>query len=240
MKKLIVICSLFVLPLAGCDTARGILNSTGSGNLSKTEVVQGLKEALRVGTDSATFHLALLNGFYGDDIIRILMPPDVQKVEKTLRGVGLGKTVDNAILSMNRAAEDATKYAGGIFFNSIKQMTIQDAFGILKGDDHAATNYLKRTTTAQLTIAFKPIISKSLEYVNATKYWKDVFTAYNRFSSNPVNTDLTDYVTAKALEGLFYHIGLEEQKIRKDPAARITDILKKVFGNPNQQKAGGL
>ena len=240
MKRLIIIYSFFVLPLAGCDTARSILNSSGYGNLSKAEVAQGLKEALRVGTDSATFHLALLNGFYGDDIIRILMPPEVQKVEKTLRGAGLGKTVDNAILSMNRAAEDATKYAGDIFLNSIKQMTIQDAFGILKGDDHAATNYLKRTTTAQLTTAFRPIISKSLEYVNATKYWKDVFTAYNRFSRNPVNTDLTDYVTAKALEGLFYHIGLQEQKIRKDPAARITDILKKVFGNQNQQKAGRI
>ncbi|MDQ6844692.1 MAG: DUF4197 domain-containing protein, partial [Bacteroidota bacterium] len=166
MKKLIVILTLFVLPIAGCDTARSILGSAGSGNLSNAEVVQGLKEALKTGTDSATFHLALLNGFYGDDIIRIMMPPEAEKIEKTLRKVGFGKTVDNAILSMNRAAEDATKYAGDIFLNSIKQMTIQDAFGILRGDDHAATNYLKRTTTVQLTTAFKPIISKSLEYVN--------------------------------------------------------------------------
>lgn len=240
MKKCIVIVCLFILPVTGCDTARSILNSSGYGGLSNTEVVQGLKDALRVGTDSATFHLGLLDGFYGDDIIRILMPTEAQKVEKTLRSVGFGKTVDNAILTMNRAAEDATKYAGDIFLNSIKQMTIQDAFGILKGDDHAATNYLKRTTTVQLTTAFKPIISKSLDYVNATKYWKDVFTAYNRFSSTPVNTDLTDYVTGKALEGLFYHIGLEEQKIRKDPAARVTDILKKVFGNQNQQSGRGL
>ena len=241
MKKWIVIICLFIFPITGCDTARSILNSAGYGNLSNEEVVQGLKEALRVGTDSATFHLGLLNGFYGDDIIRILMPPEAQKVEKTLRSVGLGKTVDNAILSMNRAAEDASKYVGDIFLNSIKQMTIQDAFGILRGDDHAATNYLKRTTTIQLTAAFKPIISKSLSYVNATKYWKDVFTAYNRFSSNPVDTDLTDYVTGKALEGLFYHVGLEEQKIRKDPAARVTDILKKVFGNQNPVKTtGGL
>lgn len=241
MKKWIVIICLFIFPITGCDTARSILTSAGYGNLSNEEVVQGLKEALRVGTDSTTFHLGLLNGFYGDDIIRILMPPEAQKVEKTLRSVGLGKTVDNAILSMNRAAEDASKYVGDIFLNSIKQMTIQDAFGILRGDDHAATNYLKRTTTTQLTAAFKPIISKSLSYVNATKYWKDVFTAYNRLSSNPVDTDLTDYVTGKALEGLFYHIALEEQKIRKDPAARVTDILKKVFGNQNQAKTtGGL
>ena len=231
MKKLIVIYSLFILPLAGCDTARNILSAGGSGNLSNAEVVQGLKEALRVGADSATFHLGLLDGFYGDDMIRIVMPPEAKKVEKTLRDVGLGKTVDQAIVSMNRAAEDASKYVGDIFVNSIKQMTIQDALGILKGGDFAATDYLKSTTTIQLTAAFKPIVSKSLQYVNATKYWKDVFTVYNRFSNTPVNTDLTEYVTQKTLDGLFYHIGLEEQKIRKDPAARITDILKKVFGN---------
>ncbi|MEO6639369.1 MAG: DUF4197 family protein, partial [Ginsengibacter sp.] len=110
MKKLVVIICLFALPLAGCDTARSILNSAGgTSGLSNAEIVQGLKEALRVGTDSATFHLGLLNGFYGDDIIRIVMPPEAQKVEKALRGVGLGNTVDKAVLSMNRAAEDATK-----------------------------------------------------------------------------------------------------------------------------------
>jgi len=231
MKKLIVIAGLFVLPFTGCETAHNILTPGGYGNLSNGEVVQGLKEALRLGTDSATFHLGLLDGFYGDDMIRILMPPEAKKVEKTLRDVGFGKTVDQAVVSMNRAAEDATKYAGDIFLNSIKQMTIQDALGILKGDDFAATDYLKRTTTVQLTAAFKPIVSHSLQYVNATKYWKDVFTIYNRFSGNPVNTDLTDYVTQKTLDGLFYHIGLQEQKIRKDPVARVTEILKKVFGN---------
>ena len=112
-------------------------------------------------------------------------------------------------------------------------MTIQDAFGILRGGDRAATDYLNRTTTVQLTAAFKPIVSKSLQFTDATKYWKDVFTTYNRFSNNPVNTDLTAYVTAKTLDGLFYHIGLEEQAIRKDPAARVTDILKKVFAGQN-------
>lgn len=238
MKKLIVIpiaiwVSLFAFPLAGCDPTHNILSSGGYGNLSNAEIVQGLKDALRVGTDSATFHLGLLDGFYGDDIIRIGMPPEAQKVEKTLRDVGLGKTVDQAVLSMNRAAEDASKYVGDIFLNAIKQMTVQDALGILKGGDFAATDYLKRTTTIQLTTAIKPVVSHSLEYVNATKYWKDVFTVYNRFSSAPVNTDLTEYVTQKTLNGLFYHIGLEEQKIRKDPVARITDILRKVFGNQN-------
>ncbi|MGN6193466.1 MAG: DUF4197 domain-containing protein [Ginsengibacter sp.] len=234
MKKLFLFAFISIISFSGCETAKSIMDSvgtSGNGSLSNAEVVQGLKEALKVGTDSATFHLGLLNGFYKDDMIKILMPPEAQNVEKTLRSVGLGSVVDKAVLSMNRAAEDATKYVGDIFLNAIKQMTIQDAFSILRGDDHAATNYLKQKTSAQLTAAFTPIVSKSLEYTDATKYWKEVFTAYNRFSNKPVNTDLTAYVTQKTLDGLFYHIGLKEQEIRKDPAARITDILKKVFGN---------
>ena len=231
MKKLSLIVYLFVFPFLGCDTARNILNSVGNGNLTSSEAAQGLKEALRVGTDSATYHLGLLDGFFKDDMIKILMLPEAKKVEKTLRDVGMGNVVDKAVLSMNRAAEDASKYVGDIFLTSIQQMTIQDAFGILRGGDRAATEYLKRTTSDQLTAKFKPIISKSLDFTDATKYWKDVFSVYNRFSSQPVNTDLTGYVTQKALDGLFYHIGLEEQKIRKDPAARVTEILKKVFGS---------
>ena len=233
MKKISLIISLFLFPFFGCDTARNILGSVGNGNLTNAEVVQGLKEALRVGADSATYHLGLLNGFFKDDMIKILMPPEAEKVEKTLRNVGMGSVVDKAVLSMNRAAEDASKYVGNIFINAIQQMTIQDAFGILRGGDRAATDYLKRTTSDELTATFKPIVSKSLEVTNATKYWKDVFSVYNRFSSTPVNTDLTAYVTQKTLDGLFYHIALEEQKIRKDPAARVTEILKKVFANQN-------
>lgn len=234
MKKLLLLLLIGLFSFSGCETAKSIMDSvgtSGNGNLSNAEVVQGLKEALKVGTDSATFHLGLLNGFYKDDMIKILMPPEAQNVEKTLRSVGLGSVVDKAVLSMNRAAEDATKYVGDIFLNAIRQMTIQDAFAILRGDDHAATNYLKQKTSAQLTLAFTPIVSKSLEYTDATKYWKELFTTYNRFSSKPVNTDLTAYVTQKTLDGLFYHIGLKEQEIRKDPEARITDILKKVFAN---------
>ncbi len=230
MNFFLVILSLFALPLAGCETTKQILDSAGSGTLSNAEIVQGLKEALRVGADTSTKRLSLLNGFFGDDIIRILMPPEAVKVEKTLRDVGFGKTVDKAILSMNRAAEDATKHIGDILWNSIKNMSIQDALGILRGGDFAATEYLKRTTTTQLTNQFKPVIERSLANVDATKYWKDVFSVYNKFSSTTVNTDLSSYVTEKALSGLFYHIGLQEQKIRKDPVARVTEILKKVFG----------
>ncbi|MEO8854564.1 MAG: DUF4197 domain-containing protein [Ginsengibacter sp.] len=240
MKKLYLLFLLVAFSFSGCDTAKSILQSVGNatnGGLTTDEVVQGLKQALQFGTDSATTKLSALDGFYKDALVKIVMPPEAQNVEKTLRNIGLGGVVDNAVLSMNRAAEDASKYVGSIFLNAIKQMTIQDAFGILKGGNTAATDYLKQKTTAQLTTAFTPIVNKSLEKVDATKYWKDVFTAYNRFSNKPVNTDLTAYVTQKALDGLFTKIGLEEQEIRKDPAARVTDILKKVFSNQNTNTA---
>jgi hypothetical protein len=234
MKKIYLPVLIVLFSFSGCDTAKSIMDSVNtSGSLSNADAVQGLKEALKLGTDSATYHLSKLNGFFGDNAIKILMPPEAENVEKTLRSVGLGSLVDKAVLSMNRAAEDASKSVGNIFFNAIKQMTIQDAFGILKGGNEAATNYLKQKTTAELTAAFSPVVSKSLGTTDATKYWKDVFTTYNRFSSKPVNTDLTAYVTQKALDGLFYHIGIEEQQIRENPAARINDILKKVFAEQN-------
>jgi hypothetical protein len=151
-------------------------------------------------------------------------------MEKTLRNFGMSSLVDKAILSMNRAAEDAAKGIGDIFWNAIKQMSIKDGLQILRGGDFAATEYLKKTTTAVITAKFRPVIDASLVKTDATKYWKDVFTAYNRFSRSPVNTDLPAYVTEKALTGLFYNIGLEEQKIRKDPAAQVTALLKRVFG----------
>ena len=223
-----------VFTFSGCETAKTLMDSVGTagnGKLTTAEVVDGLKTALELGTDSATHKLSVINGFYQDAMVKILMPPEAQQVEKTLRDVGLGSVVDKAVLSMNRAAEDASKYVGNIFLNAIRQMTIQDAFGILRGGNTAATEYLKEKTSVELTAAFKPIITKSLDNSRATKYWSDVFSAYNKFSSKPVNTDLTAYVTQKALEGLFYKIGLEEQQIRQDPAARVKDILKKVFGN---------
>jgi hypothetical protein len=143
----------------------------------------------------------------------------------------MGRQVDNAILSMNRAAEDAAQSAAPIFINAIKGITIQDGLGILRGTDVAATNYLKDKTLLQLTEAFRPVIEQSLQKVDATKHWKSLFTTYNSFSNDKVNTDLTAYVTEKALAGIFYQVGLEEQKIRKDPASRTTDLLKKVFSN---------
>jgi hypothetical protein len=208
-----------------------IQKTSSKKGLSNDEIVSGLKEALNVGASNASQKLSAVDGFFKDAAIKILMPPEAQKVEKKLRSLGMGKLVDDAILSMNRAAEDASKGASPIFINAVKQLSFQDAVGILRGGDFAATNYLKDKTTPQLTDAFRPVIESSLKKVDATKYWNTVFTTYNRFSSNKVNPDLAAYVTEKSLAGIFYQVGLEEQKIRKDPMARTTDILKKVFAN---------
>ena len=206
-------------------------NLPDSSNANQQKIAQGLKQALTIGTQNSTNKLSAVDGFFADAAVKILMPPEAQDVEKTLRRFGMGSLVDKTILSLNRAAEDAAKSATPIFVNAIKQMTITDALGILKGGDFAATDYFKQKTTTALTQAFSPVISNSLNKVNATKYWSDVFTAYNRFSSKKVETDLTAYVTQKAIDGIFYEVGLEEQKIRKNPAARVTDLLKEVFSN---------
>jgi len=201
------------------------------GGLTNDEVVAGLKEALSVGAERGTQQLSAVDGFFANAALKILMPEEAKKVEQKLRSMGLGKQVDQAILSMNRGAEDAAKSAAPIFINAVKQMSIQDAMGILRGGDNAATNYLKGKTTTQLTEAFRPVIETSLKKVDATKYWNTVFTTYNQFSKEKVNTDLTAYVTEKALAGIFIQLAAEEMKIRKDPLARTTDILKRVFAN---------
>ena len=204
-------------------------NGTGKTSLTNDDIINGLKEALSIGTKNGTTKLSAVDGFFKDAAIKILMPEEAQKVEKRLRSMGMGKQVDNAILSMNRAAEDAAKSAAPIFMNAIKGITIQDGIGILRGSDFAATEYLKGKTAASLTEAFRPVIEASVAKVDATKYWNSLFTTYNKFSAEKVNPDLAAYVTEKALEGIFYQVGQEEQKIRKDPAARVTDILQKVF-----------
>jgi hypothetical protein len=210
----------------------GSLLGGNTSSLSTTEIAGGLKEALNKGVETGTAKLSAVDGFFKDAAIKILLPPEAQKVEKTLRSAGFSKPVDDAILSMNRAAEDAAKSAAPIFLDAIKQMTINDAVGILKGGDSAATTYLRNKSTAALTEAFKPVISNSLDKVDATKYWNTVFTTYNKlpFATSKVNPDLTAYVTDKALAGIFHEIALQEAQIRQNPAARTTDLLKKVFG----------
>ena len=205
---------------------------SGSGSsLSTGEIVAGLKEALSQGANNSTSKVSAVDGFFKDAAIKISLPQQVQKVEKKMRMLGFGKMVDNAELSMNRAAEDASKTAAPIFLDAIKKMSFTDALNILKGTDTAATGYLRKTTSNPLTDAFRPIVQTSLAKTDATKYWKDVFSVYNKFSSEPVDTDINSYVTSKALYGIFYYVGEEEKKIRKDPVARTSDILKKVFGS---------
>jgi hypothetical protein len=215
---------------SGISNVLGSIKSSGKDSLTTTDVVGGLKEALTVGAEKSAAKLSAMDGFFGNAAIKILMPPEAQKVEKTLRGMGLNKQVDEAILSMNRAAEDAAKSAAPIFVDAIKGMSIQDAWGILRGSDTAATAYLKNKTTTPLTEAFRPVIAASVDKVGATKYWNTVFSTYNKFSKDKVNTDLTAYVTEKALYGIFLQVAQEEQKIRKDPVAQTTELLKKVFG----------
>jgi hypothetical protein len=203
-----------------------------SKSITNTEIVAGLKEALDQGAKVATGTLAVKDGFFGNALVKVLMPPEAKKVENTLRQIGMGSYVDKAILSMNRAAEDASNQALPIFSNAIRNMTIMDALGILKGQNNAATEYLKGKTSPQLTAAFKPVIAASLEKVNATRYWKEVFEAYNSLPTthNKINPDLSGYVTDRAIAGVFVYIAEEENKIRINPAARASDILKKVFG----------
>ncbi|MEP6928020.1 MAG: DUF4197 domain-containing protein [Ginsengibacter sp.] len=204
--------------------------STSSG-LSSGEIVSGLKEALSIGAQKSGDKLSATDGFFKDAAVKILLPEQVRKVESKMRMLGMGKMVDNAELSLNRAAEDASKAAAPIFISAIKKMTVTDALNILRGSDTAATGYLRKTTSPELISAFRPVIEESLKKVDATKYWKDVFNTYNRFTSAPVDTDINSYVTTKALDGIFYYVAQEEIGIRKNPAQRATDILKKVFGS---------
>jgi len=211
------------------SASTGILAKGSKTGLSNDEIIAGLKEALSVGSNKAAERVSAADGFFADAAIKILMPEEAKKAEQKLRSLGMGKQVDNAILSMNRAAEDAAKSAAPIFANAVKGMSFSDALSILRGSDNAATTYLQQKTSNALTDAFRPVIESSLEKVNATKYWNTVFTTYNKFSADKVNPDLKAYVTEKALAGIFHQLALEEKNIRKNPVARTTDILKKVF-----------
>lgn len=239
MKKYFsLIILLAITTLTHAQGLKGLVNkvlkkdsTTGlSAGLSVNEIAAGLKEALETGAEKSASKLSAVDGFFGNAALKILMPAEAKKVEQKLRAFGFGKQVDNAILSMNRAAEDAAKSAAPIFVQSIRQMTIQDAAGILRGGDFAATDYLKSKTTTALTAAFTPAIEKALAATNATKYWNTLFTTYNRLSKEPVNPDLTAYVTERSLSGIFTQLAAEEQQIRKNPAARTSELLKKVFG----------
>jgi hypothetical protein len=200
--------------------------------LTAAEVGDGLKEALTKGISTGSDLLAQVDGYFKNPEIKIPFPQDAKRVEEKMREVGMGSDVDRVILSINRGAEDAARYAKDIFVDAIRQMTIDDAWGILKGQPDAATQYLKRTTTAQLHEKFKPVIKTSLEKVEATKYYGDLIKAYDKIPfTKKVNPDLVEYATDRAIQGLFVMIAQEEKNIRENPAARTSDLLRKVFGS---------
>jgi uncharacterized protein DUF4197 len=204
---------------------------------SETEIANGLKDALQHGTAKSADQLSAVDGFFGNAAIKILFPPQAQNAEKTLRRLGLGKLCDNVILSLNRAAEDAAKQAEPIFINAIKQMTLKDATNILLGNNDAATQYFKRTTSADLRLKFKPVIQASLNKVGATKYYSDAANEYNKVPFvSKMNPDISDYATQKAIDGLFYQIALEELNIRKNIGARPSPLLQKVFSFADANK----
>ncbi len=211
--------------------AKKLLNNNGKG-LTEKDAADGIKEALVNGTGESVKVVSVLNGYWGNAEIKIPFPPDAQEMETKLRTIGMGKKVDEFNESMNRAAEKAATEAKPIFVTAIKEMTVRDAINIVKGENNAATIYLKNTTSPQLIGKFQPVIKTSLDNVNATKYWNDLITIYNKIPLvKKMNPNLSEYVTQKAVDGLFIMIAKEELKIRKDPMARTSDLLKKVFGS---------
>lgn len=205
--------------------------TTQSAGLSEADAVGALKEAFEQGAKQAVGSLSAENGYFGNSLVKIPFPQEAKDVESTLRKVGMGKEVDNAVLSMNRAAELAAKKAFDIFAQAITKMTIQDAVNLVNGNETAGTAYLQKTTSDEIKMEFTPIVQEALQKTDATKYWSDVMNSYNKVPFvKKVNPNLTEYVTSKAMEGLYAMVAEEEKKIRKDPAARTTDLLKRVFG----------
>lgn len=214
------------------DSSSGSSSTSLGSNLSENEIISGLKEALSVGIGNGAKQASSVDGFLKNEVIKLLLPPELQRAEATLRKLGLGDEVDKFVVSLNRAAEDAAKESVPIFTSAITSMSISDALGILNGPDTAATSYLKKTTNSPLYNAFMPVVTKTLDKNNATKYYSDLANAYNKVPLvKKINPDLKEYATQKAIDGLYHLISEEEKKIRKDPVARVSQTLKKVFGS---------
>jgi hypothetical protein len=228
--------SVFCLFLLSCTSAQvqktlgDISDVVGTGELTESEVALGLKEALVKATRESAEMAGENNGFLDRPEIRIPFPEDIQKVEKRLRQIGLGNEVDRFVESMNHGAEKAASQAIPIFERAVKNMTVQDAWSILKGPDDAATAYLHEQTSAELSVAFKPVVRNALNEVNATRYYSDIISTYNKIPLvEKVDPDLENYVTQKALDGLFQLMEQEEKKIRNNPMERTTDLMRRVF-----------
>ncbi|MDO9185354.1 MAG: DUF4197 domain-containing protein [Bacteroidia bacterium] len=217
---------------AAADKALKDSKGTGTKPLSNDEVIKGLKDALTVGTNNSTGIASKVDGYYKNPKLLIPFPPEAKQVKDKMDALGMKPQTDKFVMTLNRAAEEAAKNAAPVFINAVKGMSIGDGFGILKGADNAATQYLKDKTTAELKQKFTPIVKAAIDKVEVTKYWNPIITKYNKIPMvQKQNPDLTAYVTERAMAGLFLLLAEEELKIRKDPLARVNDILKRVFGS---------
>lgn len=230
MKKLLLI---VLLPLlTGCAELQDIASQVPGGGygISNTEIAAGLREALDMGIDRQVTKLTQEDGFFKNELVRIGLPPELQKVDQTLRDVGLSSLADEGLKVLNRAAEDAVKEATPIFVNAVREITFNDARNILLGDNTAATAYLNNRTSTELYSKFNPVIQNSLDRVGANQVWNNIINRYNALPlTSDVNPDLADYVTSEALEGVFTMIAIEEQQIRNNIGARTTQLLQRVF-----------
>lgn len=232
MKKIAALLIAACFTFSGCAELQQVAQSLPQqgGVLSNTDIAAGLKEALDKGIDKEVTKLTQTDGFYRNELVKILLPAELQKVDKTLRDIGLGSLADEGLKVINRAAEDAVKEATPIFVSAVRNMTFTDAKTILLGNDTAATAYLQKTTSSQLYAKFNPVIKSSFSKVGADKVWSNIITKYNSVPLvKKVNPDLTDYVTNEAMDGVFKMIALEEKDIRNNFAARTTALLKRVF-----------
>lgn len=207
----------------------------GPVRLSEAEAGQGIKEALAQGVTAAVLNLHKIDGFFGSEVYKVLLPPDSRRVEPALRRIGLGAQVDRSVLAINRGAEDAVGTAGPIFSHAITEMTVTDALGIIKGRNDAATRYFRDKTSGELIAAFSPSVKGALDRTRATKYYADLANSYNRFplAFEKIDPDLTSYVVGRAVDALFDQIAKEEANIRANSRAQATEILRKVFGQPS-------
>lgn len=203
---------------------------TFSKNNNDVDISGGLKEALNKGLEKAVARVSVTDGFLKDETIKIVLPQELKEVDTRFRAMGMGSAMDEGIKLLNRAAEDASGKATPIFTNAVKEMTFNDAKGILMGENNAATEYMKQKTSTPLYQAFNPTVRQSLEKVGATAVWEQIITRYNSLPLvSRVNPDLSNYVTNKTIDGLFVMVAKEELAIRKDPINRTSDLLKKVF-----------
>ena len=231
MKKIM---SLFlIITLSSCAELQQVVNNLPQGGgfgITNVEIASALREALDKGIDKQVSKLTLKDGFYRNQLVKILLPEELQKVDKALRDIGLSSLADEGLKMMNRAAEDAVKEATPIFVNAVKQITFNDAKNILLGSDNAATQYLQQRTKVELYQKFSPVIKNSFSKVGADQIWSNIINKYNSIPfTNDVNPDLTDYVTGEALEGVYTMISVEEKEIRTKVSARTTDLLRRVF-----------